>query len=291
MLTPQAPAPALAAPAAVDMTVTDAQFTALAALVQRRFGIYLSEDKRGLVQGRLQRVVRAHGESSFQDFYDKHLHSPSREILGEVVDHLTTNHTHFWREAAHFDLFTQVVLPEAIRRHRSDRDLRVWCAAASYGQEPYTLLMLMHQVLGSDYPRWRAGVLATDLSAQALEVARAGVYRDADVGSLPKALRDRWMTQRGDGDWEMDAALKQDATFRRFNLVTPRFPFKKRFDAIFLRNVMIYFRDDLKTRLLNQMADALVSGGVLFVGHSESLRGLTTRLQPVRPGMYRKDGP
>jgi len=167
-------------------------------------------------------------------------------------------------------------------------DLRVWCGAASRGQEPYTIQMMLREALGSDYPRWTAGLLATDIDSKALATCRTGIYPDEDVQRLPAALRYKYLQRAGPDRWQVVPDLKRDALFRRLNLMSPSLPFKRPLDVVFLRNVLIYFDTATKEALLRRIHGALAPGGWLFVGTSESLQVLDTPFQVAGPGAYRK---
>ncbi len=161
--------------ATIDMSMTDGQFREIAALVQSRFGIQLPAEKRGLVTSRLQRLVRASGLGSFDEYWRRHMRPPSREVLSDLVDRLSTNHTYLWREPEHFEYLAREVLPR-VRESERARDLRLWCAAAATGEEPYCIQMVVRETLGAEYDRWTAGLLATDISDGALSRAREGMY-------------------------------------------------------------------------------------------------------------------
>ncbi len=273
----------------LDMTMSDSQFAHVANLLRDRLGINVEAEKRPMLTARLQHLVRKSGCHSFDQYFARHLVRLDRGTLSTLADDLSTNHTFFWREAAHFEAFREVVLPEARARHESDRDVRVWCAAASTGQEPHTLVMLMREVWGPAYGGWALGVLATDISDRVLSVARRAEYDAEDVGRLPAVLRTKYLTP-SEGKYRVREDIRSQVTFRRLNLVAERWPFRGKFDCIFLRNVLIYFNTDTKQKLLRNLASHLAPNGYVFVGMAETLRNLAPRFHLIQPGMYQMIG-
>jgi chemotaxis protein methyltransferase CheR len=270
----------------VDMQIDDAQFAHVSALITRHFGIQLPAHKRGLLQMRLRRVVIETGYSDFTAFYNAHVASktPSLEILGRLIDRVSTNHTFFWRESEHFTHLRDVVLPELARGNSGD--LRLWCAAAATGEEPWTLAMLVTEAMAP--LRWQAGLLATDISARALETAQRGHYKPESATALPAALRDRWMKPGPDGMLRISDALRSEVTWRRLNLIGAPFAFKKAMDVVFCRNVMIYFDETTRRDVVHRIAQVTRPGGWLFIGHSETLGRQDADWRFERPGMYRR---
>ena len=267
----------------LSMQVTTAEFRAVSSLVQEHFGIHLPDSKRAMLSCRMYREVRATGCASFAEYFRKHLAEPTPDALSKLANALSTNHTYFNREAGHFDYLREEILPELIRRQRASRsrDLRVWCAAASSGEEPYTLAMLIREALRGQAGSWQGGLLATDISMNALATARAGVYPTEAVKELPPALVDRYFRSTGDGFSEVVPPLKDDVTFRRFNLMNQRYPFKRPFHVIFCRNVMIYFEEHTKKKVVERLYESTAPGGVLFVGLAETISGLGSSLSLI----------
>ncbi len=280
----------MAVTATIDMEMTDSEFRHISTLVQSQFGIQLPPEKRTLIKTRLQRMVRKAGYTVFHDFFRDHLAHPTKKTVGEIVDKISTNHTFFWRENAHFQWFRDDILPAIITRKRAEqsRDLRVWCAAASSGEEPYTLLMMMREALGPDYRQWTAGVLGTDICQAALDTAKYGQYPADGVELMPNRLRQRYFTSQANGQFRVNDDLRADVVYRRFNLLNASYPFKRPFDAVFIRNVMIYFDDDTKRGILRRIHSHLVPGGMVFIGMAESLQSLDVPFDLVKSGMYRR---
>jgi chemotaxis protein methyltransferase CheR len=277
--------------AALSFTkLDDADFEKLRAYVYESCGITLDHSKHSLVVGRLQPVLTREGIANYGDYVARVKADHSGRLRSELVDRLSTNHTFFWRESDHFDYFTKTALPQAIdaRRRSGNKTLRVWCAAASAGQEPYTLAALMMDTLGQEYAAWDAGLLATDISAQVLEKAKEGVYESEDVARLPEAMRQRHFVRQPDGRWQAHPKLRAEVTYRRFNLMNPSFPFKQPFDVVFIRNVMIYFDMPTKLALMGRLAAVMRPGAFMFIGAAESLPPEQRSFESVRPGVFRR---
>lgn len=272
------------------MEVSPSEFRVVSTLVQRTFGIHLPETKKAMVSCRMYKVVRAAGCGSFSEFYQRHLTKPTPEVLSSLANALSTNHTYFNREASHFWFFRDEVLPELIQNEqRAGRnDIRVWCAASSSGEEPYTLAMVIRDALSSCTGDVQGGVLATDISTTALNKARRGRYSSEGAAGLPRNYYRTFFRSTGDGMSEVVPSIKDEVTFRRFNLMNSRYPFKQPFHAVFCRNVMIYFAEDTKKKVLERIYDATAPGGYLFLGMAESISGLGSRFRATRPGVYRK---
>ena len=272
------------------MAKTDKEFSLFSKMIYSNFGIDLNESKRSLLVRRLQFIVRKQGFPTFQAYYDYLMSNPTDGNFTELVNRITTNYTFFNREPDHFDYFSKVVLPWVHQSHiaTNNRDLRVWCAAASTGEEPYMLAMLMMEFLGAHYTNWNAGILGTDISERALTTATKGRYPVDEFDKLPVHLRNRWFKKAGTGELEANAQLKKEVTYRRFNLINKVYPFKKPFDVIFCRNVMIYFDNPTKEHVVSRLYDCLVPGGYLFLGHSESITRGNNRFNYILPAVYRK---
>lgn len=272
------------------LALGESEFRRLRDLIHARFGIDLGPEKKELVVTRLQSVLKRRGLPDFRSYLEFLESSEGTDAFSELVDRISTNHTYFHRESSHFDFFRTEVLPDLVGRVRApdDKDLRIWCAASSTGEEPYTIVMAMLDVMGESYGGWKAGLLATDLSSDVLERAAAGVYTEENVSRLPRTLRDAYF-ERIDADrFRVCARVRREVVFRRFNLIQDRYAFKKPFHVVFCRNVMIYFDAPTRQAVSDRIYDVLVDGGYLFVGHSESLDRTKCRFEFVRPGVYRR---
>ena len=291
-----------AAPALFDESATalggggpvlgDADFLYLRAFVLEHCGIALGDHKRQLVQGRLFRRLRALGLSNFGSYCELLRRDPQAE-LGELASAISTNVTAFFREVHHYDLLVDELLPRWLHEKRREGDrLRIWSAGCSSGEEPYALAMVLAEALERTGSRLDAKILATDLSPQALETARRGVYPLERINGISEERRRRWML-RGDGEYEglacVHPRLRELVTIEPLNLLHP-WPMRGPFDAIFCRNVVIYFDQPTKRRLFQRYADLLPAGGYLFLGHSESLHGINDEFELIGRTVYRKLG-
>jgi len=271
------------------MQLSDDEFNLIRTLVYERFGINLTEAKRSLVVGRLQKTLRQLKFNSFMQFYEHLMQDKSGSALDALINQISTNHTFFYREAAHFVYFRDTVLPEMKARLQQEqkRDFRVWCAGCSSGEEAYTIVIEMMEYFRGEYNLWDAGVLATDISAKALNKAVAGVYPYENIRNAP-AYAQPYFKKKPDDTWGVAASIKKEVTFRRLNLMNETFPFKKLFHVIFCRNVMIYFDQATRAGLIKRFHDFLAPGGYFFIGHSESLGREHGLFQYIMPAVYRK---
>lgn len=247
-------------------------------------GINLTEAKRPLVRNRLNKRINQLG-CDLEHYADRVAEDPAERAM--MIDLLTTNHTAFNREIAHFTDLQERLLPAVIarERHAAPPRLRIWCAASSTGEEPYTIARTVAQTL-TDLSRWDAAILATDISHRALEKARAGTYSDEEVGPLSDAEK-RQVFERRKDRWCVRRELRQLLHFAHLNLQA-EWPMRGPFDAIFCRNVMIYFDNPTKERLVNRMHELLQPGGTLYVGHTESLNAIRHPHHLLRPSVYIK---
>lgn len=272
-------------------SLSDSEFQSIRSFVYDKFGINLTEEKRGLVLSRLQKVLRQRGFSDFSSYFDFVKSDKSGQAVSEMINRISTNHTFFFREQEHFDFFKQTFLPDISRELEAKRscDLRIWSAGCSSGEEPYTLIILLLEFFGMRYSNWQAGVLATDISANVLEHAQRGIYTGDRLTKTPPEFVRKYFDQISPEQWQVKEKLRREVTFRRFNLMSERFPFKRPFHCIFCRNVMIYFDNETRKKLVKKYYDMLEPGGYLFIGHSESLGRDNGLFQYVMPALYRKE--
>ncbi len=272
------------------MILSDIEFRAIRDLVYKHTGIHLTESKKTLIVARLQRVLAARGFANFSEYCEFVEKDTSYRALSDLVNRISTNHTFFYREKAHFEFMPARALPE-IREmliHRNSRDLRIWCAGCATGEEAYTIVMILLEYFGSEYFNWDGGVLATDISDKVLEIAKEGVYSEERLENLPEYLKKKYFRKTLKGFWEVRDIIKKEVTFRRFNLMNTVFPFKEKFHIIFCRNVMIYFDRFVKDALIKRFYDISSPGGYLFIGHSESLERGKCPYSYVVPAVYKK---
>ncbi len=269
------------------ITITKKEFDQLSAYIKANYGIYLKPEKETLVIGRLQNELLQKGFKNFTEYYDYVINDKTGIAVSVLMDKITTNHTFFMREADHFAYFREVVLPYLASRV-TERDLRIWCAGCSSGEEPYTLAMLLDEFFGRDKPYWDTKILATDISNKVLEEAKRGVYGNKEMETLPAKWRMSYTVKQDSETSIFTEKIRNEVIFARLNLMEKVFPFRKKFHVIFCRNVMIYFDEMTKNTLVKKYYDLLETGGYLFIGHSESLNREETGFKYVQPAVYRK---
>jgi len=274
---------------ATGPSLGEAEFTFLREFVLQHCGISLGEHKRQLVQGRLLRRLRALGLSGFAGYCDLLRRDPASE-LGELASCISTNVTSFFREMHHYDMLVDELLPRWLEEKRGGGRLRIWSAGCSTGEEPYAIAMVLAEALERTGGNVDAKILATDLSPQALEAARKGMYAIDRLGGVSDARRKRWFL-RGEGAYDgyalVHPRLRELVSIQPLNLLH-EWPMQGRFDAIFCRNVVIYFDKPTKQRLFSRYAGMLESRGYLFLGHSESMYGLSEDFDLIGRTVYRK---
>lgn len=270
------------------ITITDEEFEKLAKFIKSNYGINLKEEKKSLVMGRLRKVLYQKNMSSFSEYLDYVLSDKTGEAVSDMVNRITTNHTYFMRESKHFEFFKEEVLPY-LKKKVSDKDLRIWSAGCSTGEEPYTLAMIIDEFFGKEKLFWNTQILATDISSKVLDVAKKGVYNNDSIAKMPSEKRLKYFKKISDEKSEVVDQIKKEVIFARLNLMNETFPFKKKFHTIFCRNVMIYFDSKTKMDLVNRFYEITEPGGYLFIGHSESLIRSQTKYKYIMPAVYRKE--
>lgn len=267
--------------------IKDEEFQRISTHMKQRYGIDLSQ-KKVIVNGRLENYIRRGGWKNFDEFMNAVEQDRTGNQEKMLVNFLTTNHTYFMREFEHFDFFKSEVLPWLRQKEASKRDLRIWCGAASSGEEPYMIAMTLADFFGVDKANWDTKVLATDISTKVLQKAIAGVYTAEQLRSVPENWKKKFFKSMAGGmQYQVKPELKSEVIFRQFNLMDP-FPFKKKMHVIFLRNVMIYFDEPTKKELVQKVYDYLEPGGYFFIGTTETLDRNSTPFQIIRPSIFRK---
>lgn len=282
-------------PTPVDGTIrplSNSNFAAYQALIHREAGIFLSDAKRALLVGRLSRRLRELGMRSFGEYLERVGEDENERI--RMIDAISTNETRFFREPRQFEFLERCVIPGWIARAQAGcrpYRVRVWSAACSTGEEPYSLAMLLLHHLPAS-AGWQVEILATDISTRVLERARAAVWPLAKSAEIPAEHLRRFML-RGFGPQEgrikAGPELRDVVRFDRLNLNEETYPVQGPLDLVFCRNVLIYFRPETKTRVLARLGARLAADGYLFLGHAESVMGLDTRLGSVGPNVYALD--
>jgi chemotaxis protein methyltransferase CheR len=275
-----------------EFDFTQADFDSLRSLVKAQSGITLGEAKRELVYGRVSRRLRALGFSAFSD-YRRMLAGPEGQTeMIEFINAVTTNLTSFFRESHHFDFLRDDYLRARAADARGSRRIRIWCSAASTGEEPYSIAISIAEAI-PDWDRWDIKILATDLDTNVLETCRAGEYAEDRVRGMQKARLERFFDvagERSDRRYRIKPELASMISFRQLNLMHP-LPMKGPIDIIFCRNVIIYFDKETQRALFTRIAPLQRAGDVLILGHSESLLQVSDAWTLMGKTIYRKSAP
>ncbi len=249
------------------MQISDGDFKRMVDFMQTNYGIDLSQKKQ-LITGRLSPAIRKLGYKSFGEFVNHVLEKREDEEITLIINKLTTNYTFFMREKEPLDFFRDKIVPDLVRRHQRDKCLAIWSAGCSSGEEPYNITMFLFDYLGPRAKEWDTRILATDISAQALAKARLGNYNLPDT--IPSEWKRKYFKAESDGSHTVAPAVKNNVIFQTFNLMGP-IQFRRKFDMIFCRNVMIYFDQPTKDALVRRFYDATVPGGYFMISCSENL--------------------
>jgi chemotaxis protein methyltransferase CheR len=276
-----------------DVTLSPRDFHLLSSFIQREVGIQLPPAKRVLLESRLRKRLRALGLAKFRDYTDR-VFGPDRDEgeLIHLIDAVTTNKTDFFREPHHFDYLARVAIPALLEdaTRESARPLRVWSAASSTGEEPYTLAMVLSECAERRPMGWH--VIATDISTAVLERAQRAIYSEAVAEPIPATLKFKYLLRSRDREKALVRivpGLRQKVTFQRLNLLSRHYSIPGPVDVIFCRNVFIYFDRKTQEQILFRFFDLLRPGGFVFLGHSETTNGLSVPLVQIAPTVYRKE--
>jgi chemotaxis protein methyltransferase CheR len=255
-------------------------------LVYEKAGIHLGPQKEALVAARMGKRMRVLGLSRYEDYFDLVKNDATGDELVEMLNAISTNVTYFFREDRHFKLLTDLLRKW---EQGGQRSFRIWSAAASTGEEPYTIAMTARTAL-SDARDLK--ILGTDISTRALGVAKAGAYEPRHVEKIPEGLLRRFFRKDTDEEgtvrYRVEDDLRRMMTFARLNLAKPPYPMRGPFDVVFCRNVMIYFDNPVRKALLDEIWRVLKPGGYLLVGHAESLSGMLSHFRSAEPSVYVK---
>lgn len=264
--------------------LSDREFREMHCYIRARYGLNL-EKKKYLIESKLWLELAYSKSDTFAEYWQKLLSDQTGVMERRMMDQLTTNYTFFCREEKHFEFLRQRVVP-ALPQNRT-APLRIWCAGCSTGQECYTLAMELSDCRSLGALRVPFSIFGSDLSAAAVTAAQRGFYGSADYARLPAAWQARYCENFQDGQFRVKESLRSDVSFQRQNLMnlpcmTPAY------DLVFCRNVLIYFQDRERTALVRKLTEALLPGGYLMIGHTESLLAIPNSLQYVQPAVYRK---
>lgn len=271
------------------MNVSDFEF--IADLLKKRSGLALTKEKAYLIESRLNPVARKWNFSGFDELVQAMRTGDKEDLLVDVTEAMTTNESFFFRDQKPFEQFRDLVLPYLLQHRANTKSLRIWSAACSSGQEPYTLAMLLKES-EAKLAGWRVEVVATDLSTEILDKAKEGMYSQFEVQrGLPITLLVKYFKQNGDR-WQIHESIRKMVSFRPFNLLDNPAPLGK-FDVVFCRNVLIYFDAPTKTKVLDGIADLMPKDGFLYLGGAETVLGTSNRfkLVPGQRGVYTMTDP
>ncbi|WP_297205080.1 CheR family methyltransferase [uncultured Brachyspira sp.] len=272
--------------------LTDSEFAELVKIIYDKTRIQMSNHKRALVTSRLSKRLRALHMDSFREYID-FVKNAKDEELTNFVNAVTTNKTDFFRENKHFEYMKSTFLPDWEKNFKAGKvkNLRIWSAACSTGEEPYTIQMTLHEYFGSNYDRYDIKVLASDIDTNVLAHGRAGIYREESVDPIQdNILRKYFLKGTGDkeGLYKVKDILKKNLFFRQLNFKDEDFDIHTQFDLIFCRNVIIYFDKEFQKELFNKFHRYLKEDGLVFIGHSETLFGVSDKFKYVASNIYKK---
>jgi chemotaxis protein methyltransferase CheR len=274
-----------------DETLSERDYTRLCELVYREAGIHLGTGKRTMLEARIKRRLKVLNLASYRQYCDYLFGQQGlKDEILHLIDVVTTNKTDFFREPKHFVFLTEKALPDLTARNRTGRPLVIWSAGCSSGEEPYTLAIVLSEYAQA-HPGFRFRILATDISTLVLAKADRGVYTSDVVAPVPAALKRKYFLRSRDPDSSqvrVTPELRHLIEFRRLNFMDADYGLAEKVDAIFCRNVIIYFDRPTQERILANLAGCLIREGYMFVGHAEALHDMNLPLVPVAPALYRR---
>lgn len=267
------------------MKTTDREFERLRDYMYNKYGINLSQ-KRVLIEGRLSAMLVQRGYTNFDKYIDDVIADRSGHEVSLLVSKLTTNFTYFLREQGHYDFLKEFVL-KPIKEGNGKRSLKIWSAASSSGEEPYSIALVVTDFFGLG-STVQTSIRASDISDHVLSMAREGAYTEDRVTQLPKPWIAKYFKKRADGMYVVDDSIKRMVSYQYFNLNDNIGWQKNVYDVLFCRNVMIYFDRPTRQALVSRLYDSIAPGGYLFIGMSESLINLDTKFKYIKPSIYQK---
>ncbi|WP_413582705.1 CheR family methyltransferase [Bdellovibrio sp. HCB288] len=271
-----------------DIQLTEKMFTKFAKHMYELAGVDLpfSPKNHALIRNRIVKLLRRHSLKSYEQYWDMVEHG-NKEVTSEFISALTTNMTSFYRESNHFEFLAQQ-LPDLYKKFGTD--IRMWCAAASTGQEPYTIAITAHEAM-QQVTGMKVRLLATDIDLQVLKKATSGVYEEREMQGLPPATRMKYFEKMKKNEveyWRAKDSIHDMIRFAPFNLMSPKYEFQHKFHVIFCRNVLIYFDEETTKKVVDSLTSCLAPGGYLVLGHSESGNIKHTHLKPLSRAVYQK---
>lgn len=279
-----------------ELKISDSEFVQLRDFIYKQSGIYIADNRKYLLENRLANRLKELNLKSFAEYYNFLQYDTGKlQELNRLFEVVTTNETSFYRNPPQLQVFQDRVLKEVIEKQRKlgTKKLRIWSAGCSTGEEPYTLGIILHEVLKAEIVAWDIRITANDLSEAVLTAARAGIYNDYTLRTTPKELVARYFTEEA-GKFRIKPEVKRLVTFGQINL-SDKLMLKRvdRSQIVFCRNVIIYFDDEMKKNVIGTFYDNLLPGGYMLIGHSESLHNISRAFKPKHyPGaiVYQKEG-
>jgi chemotaxis protein methyltransferase CheR len=277
------------------LSITPALFEKFQRLVHQEAGIWLGDSKTALLCGRLSRRLRALKITTLDEYYDLVTQPDQHDERVAMIDVITTNETRFFRDPRHFEFLEARAIPRwrtEAQQGLRPKTIRIWSAGCSSGEEPYSLAMLLARHLPADQG-WNATILATDISTRMLAIARAGTYSITKSADIPQPLLKDCMLKgygQQEGQMKVMPEIQALVDFQKLNLIQGTYPPESHFDAIFCRNVLIYFDPQSKTRVVEHLTRCLARNGILFVGQAENLSSLNSRFHTLVPAVYAREG-
>jgi chemotaxis protein methyltransferase CheR len=274
-----------------EETISAKDYARLCDLIYAEAGIHLNLEKKTMLEARVKRRLKILNIATYSLYCDYLFgHKGLKEEISHLIDVVTTNKTDFFREPKHFDYLTAKALPDLASRDRLGKPLLIWSAGCSSGEEPYTLAIVLSEY-GLTHPGFRFRILATDISTIVLAKADRGVFTTDVVAPVPAALRLKYFMRsrdRSSNQVRVTPELRRAIEFRHLNFMDADYGITEKADAIFCRNVIIYFDRPTQERILNKLANHLIPEGYMFVGHAETLHDMNLPLRPVAPALYRR---
>lgn len=258
-------------------TLSDSTFTQLAEFIKDKTGINIPPTKKYLIENRLFKTLEDYNLKGYDEYLYLLKYSGNGKEINRLFDSITTNETFFFREPLQFDVFLKHILPSVIERKHGMKNIRIWSAACSSGEEPYTLSMLLKE----KRPDVTAEIIASDISQQVISTAESGVYTSYSIRNVDDLYMRKYFTKQGE-TYVLDDKIRHSVRFRQYNMLSPlRPPELNNFDVVFCRNVLIYFDIKTKQEAVSTAYDSLVAGGYLIIGSSESLHNVTRAFKPT----------
>ena len=267
-------------------TLSAAEYKKIQDYIYNKLGIDVDEKKKETVTTKITKLMNRYSMKSPKDYINYITDTAESDKIQEFFNEITTNTTEFFREPAHFDYIRNNIntIISDIPRIKKDGEIRLWSAPCSSGEEPVTLAIVLKECLP---PGINIKILATDISDKVLNKAVKGVYTESECKGLPKTYLLKYFNKQAEGFYETVPEIKKVITYRLFNLMD-NFNFKKGFDIIFCRNVMIYFDHEVQEKLINKFYEEMVGGGLFFIGHSESMLNKKHKFKYIQTALYKK---